>query len=68
MYVGSNRQSYRLDKWNEHNNKNGSVFPALEALCQTRTTVGRPWTFEPFLLADTGFARGEGSVAKTFKI
>lgn len=59
VYVGSDRQSYTLDKWNADRNKNGSVFPALEALCQTRTTVGCPWTFEPYLLADTGFERGE---------
>jgi len=59
VYVGSNRQSYSLDKRNENKNKNGSVFPALEALCQTRTTVGCPWTFESYLLADTGSERGE---------
>jgi hypothetical protein len=59
VYVGSNRQSYYLDKFNVDINKNGSVFPALEVLCQTRTTVGCPWTFEPYLLADTGFERGE---------
>lgn len=52
VYVGSDRQSYTLDNNNNHNNKNGSVFPALEALCHARTSEKQPWQFEPLLLAD----------------
>ena len=59
VYVGSDRQSFRLDQHNASKNRNGSVFPALRELCYTRTTITCPWTFEPFLLADTEHTRGE---------
>ena len=52
VYVGSDRQSKDLDDLNADNNHNGSVFPALENLCRERTTLAKPWKFEPLLLAD----------------
>lgn len=57
VYVGSDRQSFILDKLNRDKHSNGSVFSALQELCEARSTVERPWTFEPFLLSD-GEKRG----------
>lgn len=59
VYDGSDRQSHRLDKLNVEHNRNGSVFPALQGLCEKNTTSERPWTFEPLLMADAGYPRGE---------
>lgn len=52
VYVGSDRQSKHLDDLNDHNHHNGSVFPALENLCREKTTLAKPWQFEPLLMAD----------------
>ena len=58
VYVGSDRQSKRLDDLNEARNKNGSVFMALKALCIERHSAACSWTFEPYLLADGDQPRG----------
>ncbi len=58
VYVGSDRQSYGLDQLNARKNKNGSVFSALQILCNEQNTATCPWTFEPFLLADGSDPRG----------
>jgi hypothetical protein len=52
VYVGSDRQSFALDRLNASINKNGSVFPALVDLCNERSAAAQPWVFEPLLLAD----------------
>lgn len=53
VYVGSARQSARLDSIGNHiNGQNGSVFLALEGLCRDKNTKEQPWIFEPLLLAD----------------
>ncbi len=52
VYVGSDRQSYALDRHNAKVHSNGSVFSALQKLCKTRSSANQAWVFEPLLLAD----------------
>src|SRR6476620_9735075 len=47
VYVGSNRQSYGLNKFNTEHNKNGSCFLNYQRLCNDKK-----WTFRTLLLAD----------------
>lgn len=58
VYVGSDRQSYNVDQHNLKIHNNGSVFPALENLCQRRSTSEQPWIFEHLLLADPEIKEG----------
>lgn len=52
VYVGSDRQSFSLDQLNKNIHQNGSVFTALERLCDERNTLTQPWVLEPLLLSD----------------
>ncbi len=62
VYVGSDRQSYFVDRDNMINNKdNGSVFTALDELCRNppKSSLQQKWTFEPLLMADPIGQRGK---------
>ena len=54
IYVGSDRQSYRLDKLNDNHNSNGSVFKEIPAFCASQNIAEKNdhWSFEPLLMAD----------------
>ncbi len=60
VYVGSARQSYESDLLYQRKHKNGSVFLALQSLCEENSKIDeKQWIFEPFLLADSVGNRGE---------